>query len=201
MKRYAGIILIVVAVLGIGFVAFRPQPVLVEMGSVERTTVREYVSEEAKTRLATEYTLDLPESGDLLRIELEVGDVVNEGDVVARLDTFDLEQQLAGIDALIAQAEAQVSGVDVAKPKPEDFETAAARVGEAENAVSIATKEQEIAASALAQAEQDFARASGLVTQGVLSPRRTRCRPHGAGGSKGTQRRSQPGTGLGAAGA
>ncbi|MFM1921347.1 MAG: hypothetical protein RLZZ303_2981 [Candidatus Hydrogenedentota bacterium] len=170
MKRYLGIAILVAAVLGIAFVAFRPQSVYVEMGPVERTTVHEYVAEEAKTRLATEYTLDLPESGDLLRIELEVGDMVNEGDVVARLDTFDLEQQLAGIDAMIAQAAAQETGVDVAKPKPEDLESAAARVGEAENAVDIATKELGVAGSALAQAERDFARTDGLVQQGILSP-------------------------------
>ena len=85
------------------------QPTLVEMGPVERNTVREYVSEEAKTQLAREYLIDLPESGTVEPITLEVGDVVQAGDVVARMETYELEQQLASVEAQMAQARAQVT--------------------------------------------------------------------------------------------
>lgn len=169
-KRYLGIILITAVIVMVLFIALRPRPVLVEMGPVERSTVREYVSEEAKTQLANEYILDMPESGTIERIELEVGDMVNAGDIVARMDTYALEQQLAGVDALIESARAQVTGVDVQKPKAEDLSTAEVRVKESQGALGIAQKELEIARVSATQAETEFGRVQGLVSAGIASP-------------------------------
>lgn len=170
LKRYMGLLIAGSVVLFVLFIALRPQPELVEMGPVERATVREYVSEEAKTQLAREYLLDMPEPGTIEYIELEVGDFVKEGDVVARMDTFAIEQQLAGLEAMMEQARAQVTGVDVQKPKPEDLSTAAVRVKEAQDALGIAERELEIARSTMSLAETEFNRVQGLVTAGIASP-------------------------------
>ncbi len=170
MKRYAGLILLVLLVCAVAFVALRPQPTLVEMGPVERSTVREYVSEEAKTQLAREYLIDLPESGTVEPIALEVGDLVQAGDVVARMETYELEQQLASVEAQMAQARAQVTGVDVAKPKEEDHETAAVRVRDAEGALAIAQKSLEVARIERDRTEKEYKRIQGLLAAGVISP-------------------------------
>ncbi len=62
----------------------------------------------------------MPVGGTLERIVLEVGDVVAQGDVLAQVNKHDLEQQLRGLESLIAQAQAKMTGVDVEKPKMED---------------------------------------------------------------------------------
>lgn len=155
----------------IAYYALRPQPVIVEIGPVERVDVREYIAEEAKTRLADEYIIDMPDAGLLKRIELEVGDEVEAGQVVASMDTFPIEQQLAGIEARIAEAEAYMRGVDTQKPKEEDLDTAAVRVKEAEDAIQIAQRELEIARIAAEDAEKERKRVQDLVAGGVASPR------------------------------
>lgn len=152
------------------YVALRPAPLLLEIGPAAVGPIREFVGEEARTRLPHEYLIAMPEHGDLLRIPLMVGDRVEAGDVVARLDDFAVQRELAGIEALIAQAAAQVAGVDVQKPKPEDLESTAVRVREAEHATAIARRELEIAAARLEQAARERERARALLEQGILSP-------------------------------
>ena len=141
----------------------------VEMGSPSVMIVYEYITEEAKTRLADEYTVDMPISGTLDRIALEVGDVVKKGQVVARVDSYDLEQRIKEIGALISETEAHVSGVDVAKPKQEDLESAEIRVGEMKDALEIARKSRAVSAFNLREAENDRDRAKALLEAGAAS--------------------------------
>jgi len=161
-----GVLLVAV----LAYYSFRPQPVVVEIGAVEQRTVREFVAEEAKTRLADEYLIDMPDAGLLERMTLEVGDEVREGDVVARMDTFPLEQELAAIEGRIRQAEAQIRGVDVQKPKDEDLASADVRVKEAEDAIAIAERELEVARGEADKAHKEFERVRGLLDEGIASP-------------------------------
>jgi HlyD family secretion protein len=151
------------------YVALRPQPLLLETGPVVRGPAREYVTEEARTRLPQEYLIAMPDAGELRRITLEPGDVVTKDQVIAQLDDFDLQRELAGVDALIAQSAAHASGVDVQKPKPEDIETMGLRVKEAETALEIARKEHGLARVRLQQADREYQRVKSLLAQGVAS--------------------------------
>ena len=115
MKRVL-IIVVVVAVVGVGgVVAFMGGAIPVEMMQVKPITVREFVTEDAKTRLADEFIVDMPVSGTLKRMQIEVGDHVEKGQVVAHIDPYDLKQEIRKIEAHVAQKKAQVAGVDVAK--------------------------------------------------------------------------------------
>ena len=105
MKRIVWGIVILCVVATVAY-SVKPRRTPVEMGTPERRNVREYIAEEAKTRLADEYVVDMPVQGTLLRIDLEVGDMVEAGQVVARVDDFDLKQQLLGVDYMIEQAQA-----------------------------------------------------------------------------------------------
>lgn len=161
---------IVVLLLAAAAYSLRPQPFLVETGNPVVQTVREYIAEDAKTRLADEYLVDMPLNGTLDRIEFEVGDFVEAGQVVARMNTFDIEQQIRGVEALVAQAQAQMRGVDVMKPKPESLEAAELGAREAQDALAIAQKQRAIVEINAAQAQKEFERAQEMLEGGVISP-------------------------------
>ncbi len=131
--------------------------------------VRAYIAEDGKTRLHDEYVLDMPISGTLERMTLDVGDEVAQGAVVARVDPFSQEQQVKGVEALIAQARARISGVDIAKPKPEDLESAAVRVKESQDNAAVVSRERSIAMTNLADAKKTFDRMHALRESGAVS--------------------------------
>jgi HlyD family secretion protein len=160
---------IIVVIVGVAAFSLRPKPVLVDMGNPELRTVSNYIAEEAKTRLRDDYLIDVPLSGTVQRISLEVGDVVEAGDVIAQIDSFDLEQQIRGVEFLIRQSRAQISGVDSGKPKNEDIDTAAVRTREMTDALRIAEKERDITSIDFEQATRDYDRAKRLVAEGVAS--------------------------------
>ena len=170
MKRVVWIVLLVLAAGGV-YAVLRPKPLELELGKPQRKTVREYIAEEAKTRLAEEYVIDMPVLGTLQRIELEVGDEVQAGQVVARVDTFDLEQQVRGVEAQIAWARAQIAGVDTGKPKQEDIATAEMRAREMADALAIAERDAEIGRINFENAHKEFERLQRLLAQGVVSQR------------------------------
>lgn len=147
----------------------RPRPIPVAMGKPQRTTVREYISEEAKTRLATEYILAAPVAGTVQRIALEPGDLVEAGQVIAQVDPFPLEQQAKALEAQIAQTKAQILGVDKTKPKPEDIEGAKVRARSLSDEAQGALRARDEAQIALDDADRNFKRTQGLFDQGVIS--------------------------------
>ena len=78
MKRIAiGIAALVIVALAL--VALRGSPVDVEVTQVTTQTLREYIAEDAETRLDDEYLIDMPVSGTVERITLDVGDRVDLG--------------------------------------------------------------------------------------------------------------------------
>ena len=169
MKRVL-IILVVAAVVGAGgVVAFRGQAIPVEMMRVEPITVREFVADDAKTRLADEYIIDMPVSGTLYRMTLEVGDEVEMGQVVAHIDPYDLKQEVRKIEAQIAQKKADVAGVDVAKPKAEDIESAKLHVTEMADLLEIASRTRAVIDINYAEGERSYNRAKGLLETGAAS--------------------------------
>lgn len=168
MKRMLWIGAAVVAVILVAL-SLRPKPVLVEIGTPEQRTVREFIAEEAKTRLRDEYTIDMPVSGTLQRIPWQVGDMVESGETLATIDGHDLEQRVRGLESLIRQAEAQIAGVESGKPKSQDLQSADMRAKESRDALRMARKELEIAIIDFEEAERDYRRTQRLADQGVAS--------------------------------
>lgn len=154
---------------GLAALSMRPQAILVETGKPERRAVRQYVAEEAKTRLRDEYTVDMPLTGTLKRMTLEVGDVMEAGAVLAEVDTFDLDHQIKASEFLIQQAEAQIDGLASGKPKAEDTETAAKRIKAMADQLQMAEKESSIAKIDSEQAQREYNRVKKLVEQGVAA--------------------------------
>ena len=160
MKRI-GIGLVLVVVVGLVVTAMRGQSLVVEMSEVSRETVFEFVVEDAKTRLDDEYMIDMPISGTVERINLEIGEMVMKGDVIATVDPYALKQEILQVKALIRQNDAFEVGVDIAKPKEEDIESAELRVKEMNDSVSIARKSQDVLKINRDEARQAFERSKG----------------------------------------
>jgi HlyD family secretion protein len=101
---------------------FWPRPVLVDGVAVARAPMTVTVEEEGRTRIKDRYVVSAPVAGFLRRIELEVGDKVSKGQVVATLeptpsDVLDPRRR--------AQAESQVAAARASLKMAEEAVTAA----------------------------------------------------------------------------
>jgi HlyD family secretion protein len=109
--------LVLAAVLGgLGY-AFWPEPVEVDVATVERGTVRVTVDEDGKTRIREKYVVSAPLAGRLLRINMDPGDPVVAGKtLLATIEPRDPEL----LDArTVAQAEARVKAAEASLKKVE----------------------------------------------------------------------------------
>jgi HlyD family secretion protein len=169
MKRLIIVGIIVVVVGGMGYVSFMGQAISVEMAEVTTTSVYEYISEDAKTRLDDEYIVDMPVMGTLERMDVEIGDMVKKGQLIGLVDPYSMKQQILQVKAMIKQSKAQVDGVDVQKPKSEDIESAQLRIQEMNDALLIAEKDRKRLAFNLEESKNTYERAKGLLDAGAGS--------------------------------
>ena len=151
------------------YVALRPRAVPVDVTEVTKRAVRDYIAEDATTRLEDEYVVDMPISGTVERLRLKEGDAVTEGECIVQIDAFNLQKQVESMNALIAQARAQMSGVDTQKPKPEDLASAEVNVRESADNEAMAARELTAAKANFDAAEAEFQRVKSLREEGALS--------------------------------
>ena len=145
-QRTKGILVVIAIVLALIAWGFWPRAELAETGSVARRPLAVTVEEEGRTRVRDRYVLSAPVAGYLRRIDLDVGDAVGRGDVLATLDPL----RPATLDERSrAEAEARV---------------AAARAGlaERESNANRAVAEADLAAS-------EFARIESLLERNLVS--------------------------------
>jgi HlyD family secretion protein len=126
------LLVVVVIVVGLGY-AFLPEPVDVDLATVERGTLRVTVDEDGKTRIRDKYVVSAPLNGRILRISLEPGDEVIAGEtLLTMIEPRDPEL----LDARsVAQAEARVKAAQAALRQVEPM------LGEARAAQALAEAE------------------------------------------------------------
>jgi len=125
-QRILLIFLLVLAALAILW-AFLPRPVPVETAEVSRGPLQVTVEEEGKTRLRDRFVVSAPVAGYVRRVDLEVGDPVKRGQVVAGIEPMRVE----GLDPRArAAAEARVSAAEAALRAAEERVREAAAAGE-----------------------------------------------------------------------
>ncbi len=142
-RRRLALALATLALALLGWWALRPPAVPIEAGSVTRGPLQLTVDEEGETRVRQRFVLAAPAAGRLLRIELDAGDEVAVGDVVARIVPAPLD--------------------------PRDEAAARARLEASEDARRGADARAALADAALAQAERNLERAQRLREAGVQS--------------------------------
>ena len=110
----------VLAVVGLIVVAWIPNPVEVEVATVTRGPLVVTVNEDGRTRVKDRYLVSAPITGNLARLDLEAGDTIEEGQILARLvplpppllDSRTRAEAKARVDSAVAarrQAQAAVN--------------------------------------------------------------------------------------------
>jgi HlyD family secretion protein len=107
--RRAILLLCAAGVLGAILFGLRPLPVEADLAKVTRGLVRETVDQDGKTRIREKYIVSAPLAGRLLRIDLDPGDEVQAGTLLASIEPRDPDL----LDArAVAQAEAAVKAAE-----------------------------------------------------------------------------------------
>jgi len=125
---------------------FWPRPVMVETARVARASMEVAVEEEGRTRVKERYEVYAPVAGYVRRIELEAGDPVEQGQVVAELDPL-----LSTVLDPRSRAEAE------------------ARARAARSALARARSEAERAEAEAELAAEEFERKRDLLTRELIS--------------------------------
>ncbi|MAS94205.1 MAG: efflux transporter periplasmic adaptor subunit [Verrucomicrobiales bacterium] len=108
--------LIIIAVVAFAFV---PRPIKVDLGEVKEQAMMVTVDDDGETRVRERYTVSAPLGGRLLRVGLDPGDSVSEGDILATIDPgspdllnprtrAQLEAMVKASKATVARAKTQV---------------------------------------------------------------------------------------------
>lgn len=142
----------------------------IETTVVRRGTLIASVNATGTLSPVREAQLAFGTTGALIKLEVKPGDLVKAGQIVATLDTRELELQLAQAEASLAAAQARLD--QIKNPSPADVAAAQAQVASAEaalaqlknpnpNDVLMAKADLEKAAAAVARAQADYDRIGG----------------------------------------
>jgi HlyD family secretion protein len=141
-RRWIWLLVVLLAAAG-GYFLLRPKPVPVEVAEVTRGPMTVTVEEEGETRIHDHFVISAPVAGRLLRIDLDAGDTVQKGQIIARIVPAPIEPRQRA--ELVAQLEA-----------------AKASTREAQAQVDRAQSEYQ-------QASRDRSRSEQLAASGVIS--------------------------------
>jgi len=145
---YRLVTLLLVAALAAGvFFAVRPRPIDVDVARVVRAPLDQKVVDDGRARVRERYTVSAPVAGTLARIDLQEGDVVEPGMVLARL--LPLPSPLLDPRSREVAGQRLASSIDTKK-----------------QADSTVTR----AETASDQAHRDLDRMAALVKEGSLPP-------------------------------
>lgn len=148
VRRYLPTILIVLLLATLLFFSFRASPILVDGEQVSQGPMAMTIEEEGRTRVVNRYVLYAPMLSQIRRIELQAGDRVEKGEVVAVLDAL-------AVPPLDARAMAE----------------AGSRVAGGRAAMAAAEREKEAAAALARLAEAELRRLRQLAAENLIAPR------------------------------
>jgi HlyD family secretion protein len=149
--------------------AFSPAPISVDTGRASRGELRVTVNAEGKTRIHDRFVVSSPVDGRLARIELDEGDKVNQGTVVARIDPLPHTSAVKEALGRLAELRSQKEGVATQRPKEANLEQARTRIEAALAAQRQVEARVVSAQAALEQAKRDRLRAQELYASGAIT--------------------------------
>jgi HlyD family secretion protein len=163
-------IAVCLVLLGIGLM---PRPLEVDIVKLDRGSVRVDLVDQGRTRMHDVYVISAPFSGRMLRVEVEPGDAVTAGSIVARmtrsaagfLDTRTDLQARAAVDAAAAQLRAAQTEQDLAAR-----DDARTRDLAAQRLIAAAAVDASQARLKAAQAARDAANAELTRARSALLP-------------------------------
>jgi HlyD family secretion protein len=112
IPKWLGGVFLVLLVAAVVFV-MQPQPELVEVAQVQRRAFAETIEEQGRTRARRPFTVTAPIAGRLLRTDLDEGDHVEEGQVIARIAPTPQDQRTAAMaEANLATNQARYAAAE-----------------------------------------------------------------------------------------
>ena len=147
------LLLLALAVVGAIGYGLLPQPIEVDMATIQRNLIQVTVDQDGKTRIRERYVVSAPLAGRLLRVDMDPGDKVEAGETL--LATIEPRDPDLLDDRAIAQAEARVKGaaaallkmdplLDEAQVAQEYTENELQRVRDARRSNSLAVSASEV---------------------------------------------------------
>ena len=136
---------------------------------VKRGDVQVTVDEEGQTRIRQRYLVSAPIAGRLARINLDEGDRISKGEIIAQIDPLPLKSNVEEAQARLRQLQAEKAGVETQRPKPEALLQAEARIRAAIAKQREAVARIEQARASLEQAKRDRQRNQELHADGAIS--------------------------------
>ncbi len=149
--------------------ALRPTPTAVDLGTVEQDNLQVTVDAEGRTRVQNRYIVAAPVAGRLARIELESGDSIAAGAVVAQIDSLPFNSEVQAAQARLRELEAQIAGVATQRPKAAALAQAEADINAAIARQRQAEARYQEAQASLSQAQRERGRAQELQAAGAIS--------------------------------
>jgi HlyD family secretion protein len=95
---WIGLIVLIIAIAAYSITASK-QPITVDMGIVEKGSIKEYIEETAIVQLEDETAIYSTEGGKVLEMTAEIGDEVKAGDVLLKMDDQSIELQIKNLEA------------------------------------------------------------------------------------------------------
>ena len=165
MFRTLLILAVIAALLVGGWVLVTSRPTPVDVALLRRGPIQDFVEEEGKTRVIDRFVVSAPVAGRLLRLDLEPGDEVEEGRIVARIDPLPLKTLVRETKARIDAVRQRILGVGTKPPKEAELEQAENLEYQAVEALAVARNELERAQVELQRAEKELDRTKALVRE------------------------------------
>ena len=115
-KRYITWIILLALIVAALAYGFRPQPIQVDVATVKRAPLQVTIEEEGKARVIDRYVITAQVAGTTCRIDLNVGDTVQKGQVLLNIDPLPSQaldpRSKAQAQAKVAAATANLSAAE-----------------------------------------------------------------------------------------
>lgn len=132
-KTIAAAIIIVIAL--IAFFALRKGNSQYQFVTVKKGSITEVVSVTGNTTPAQSLDLSFPSGGTIIEVDKNAGDKVGSGSILVRLDTRDLQAQLAQAQAGVDSAQAQLAQLQ-AGPTPQSVQVSQTALASAQQTLA-----------------------------------------------------------------
>lgn len=171
MRRWAGWMIVLVSAIAVGGFAYASMNggEKVDSARVERKRIREYIDEEAKTRLAETYRMTMPFNARIEAIPLVEGTPVEKGQIVARVIPKDLDLQVQAATAAVERLKASIKENDDVSVESTSLEQALSFVTSMNRTVEAATERVKSGLARLGYSEKNLTRIRRLAETNAAS--------------------------------
>lgn len=187
--RHLGWIITALVVVVIIIISMLPKPITVDTHTVSREVLMSTIDAEAMTRVKDKFIVSMPVTGTVSRIELEPGEPVVAGQVIAwytppALDERQRASALANADAAEAQLKEAEQTVASLQPLVEQAQRRAERTRRLESSGAVAKEQAENARDAAEQLKNQLDAAQSRIVMARYTAKAARAAAAASAGQR-----------------